>query len=76
MVIGFAGIAIYAALLLKSRAVLAAAVLSMISFIVAYSAEHFANTIGWPIMLMTLGIIILGAGFMFARLSGRIKASA
>ena len=76
VVIGFAGIAIYAALLLKSRAVLAAAVLSMISFIVAYSAEHFANTIGWPIMLMALGLIILGAGFMFARLSGRIKASA
>jgi hypothetical protein len=74
--IALAAVAIYGALLLKSRAVLAAAVLSMITFIVKFSAEHFANTIGWPIMLIVLGIIVVGSGFTFARLAGRIKATA
>ncbi|MCE7886392.1 MAG: DUF2157 domain-containing protein [Alphaproteobacteria bacterium PRO2] len=74
--IAFAGVAIYGALLLKSRAVLAAAVLSMIGFIIAYSAEHFANTIAWPVLLIFFGILVLASGFAFARLAGRIKASA
>jgi hypothetical protein len=74
--IAVSGLAIYGALQLKSRAVLAAAVLSMISFIIKYSAEHFANTIAWPVMLIFFGILVLASGFVFARLSGRIKASA
>lgn len=74
--IAVSALAIYGALLLKSRAVLAAAVLSMISFIIKYSAEHFANTVAWPVMLIFFGILVLASGFMFARLSGRIKASA
>jgi hypothetical protein len=74
--IGVAALAIYGALLLQSRAVLAAAVLSVIGFIVEYSAKYFADTIGWPILLILLGIMTLSAGFMFARLSGRIKAAA
>ena len=70
---GVAALAIYGALLLRSRAVLAASVISLISFIVSFSARHFANTVGWPILLMVLGVMVLMAGFMFARLAGRIK---
>jgi hypothetical protein len=73
---GVSALAIYGALLLRSRAVLAAAVISLISFIVSYSAEHFANTVGWPLLLIFIGFITLGCGFLFAKLSGRIKASA
>lgn len=68
--------AIYGALLLRSRAALAAAVLSTITFIISYTAEHFANTVGWPILLIVIGIAILAAGFLFARLAGRIKNAA
>jgi hypothetical protein len=67
--------AIYLALLLRSRAVLAASVLSTIGFIVSYTAEHFANTVGWPILLIIIGLLILASGFMFARLAGRIKST-
>lgn len=74
--IACAALAIYGSLLLKSRAVLAAAVLSMISFIVKFSADHFANTIAWPVLLIVFGLIIVASGFLFSRLSNRIKASA
>lgn len=65
--------AIYASLLLRSRAALAASVLSFLGFISSFSARFFADTVGWPLMLMFIGVIILGAGFVFARLAGRIK---
>lgn len=73
---GISALAIYGALLLRSRAVLAAAVISLISFIVGYSAEHFAGTVGWPLLLIFIGIVTLASGFMFAKLSGKIKKSA
>jgi hypothetical protein len=68
--------AIYGALRLRSRAVLAAAVLSTISFIISYTAEHFADTVGWPILLIIIGLAVLACGFLFARLAGRIKNAA
>ena len=67
---------IYASLELRSRAALAASVLWLIGFITAFTAEHFANTVSWPLLLMFIGFLILGAGFVFARLAGRIKNAA
>lgn len=74
--IGISALAIYGALLLRSRAVLAASVISLISFIASYSAEHFADTIGWPILLIVIGFVTVGCGFLFTKLSGKIKAGA
>lgn len=71
-----AGLAVYGALMLRSRAVLAAAIISLISFIVTYMNIHFPDTLGGPIGLIFVGIIVLAAGFVFAKLAGRIKASA
>lgn len=73
--IGAAALGIYASLLLRSRAALAASVLWLIGFISAFSARHFADTVGWPLLLIVLGFLILGAGLMFARLAGRIRKS-
>jgi hypothetical protein len=66
---------IYGSLLLRSRAVLAASVIALIGYISYFTSEHFADTVGWPLLLMFLGFVTLGAGFLFARLSGRIKTA-
>jgi hypothetical protein len=71
--IAAAAFGIYASLELRSRASLAASILWLIGFITAFTAEHFANTVGWPLLLIFIGFLILGAGFVFARLAGRIK---
>ncbi len=74
----FAGVAtlgIYAALMLRSRAMLAAAILGLLAFTAAYAQRHFAKSLSWPLLLIVFGFVVLLAGFAFARLSGRIKES-
>ena len=70
---GAATLAIYAALMMRSRAMLAASIISLISFITYYAKRHFAESVGWPLLLILFGFIILLAGFVFARLSARIR---
>jgi hypothetical protein len=70
---GVATLAIYAALMLRSRAMLAAAILCLMIFVVAYAQRHFANSVGWPLLIVMFGFMLLVAGFAFARLSGRIR---
>jgi hypothetical protein len=66
---------IYGALVIRSRAILAISVLALIGFISYFTGKYFADTVGWPLLLMFLGFVTLGAGFLFARLSGRIKTA-
>jgi hypothetical protein len=70
---GAATLAIYAALMMRSRAMLAASIISLICFITYYARRHFAASVGWPLLLILFGFIILVAGFVFARLSARIR---
>jgi len=73
---GVATVAIYAALALRSRAMLAAAILGLLGFTADYAQRHFARSLSWPLLLIAFGFVILLAGFVFARLSGRIKETA
>lgn len=72
---GIATLAIYAALALRSRAMLAAAILGLLAFTAAYAQRHFADSVGWPLLLIAFGFVILLAGVAFARLAGRMKES-
>jgi hypothetical protein len=63
---------LYACLVLQSRAVLLTTVLAMLSFIGYYSAEHFANSLGWPITLVLMGIAFLAVGTVAIRVKRRM----
>lgn len=71
-----ATLAIYAALALRSRAMLAAAILGLLGFTVDYAQRHFATSVSWPLLLIAFGFVTLLGGFVFARLSSRIRRSA
>ncbi|MEM7182539.1 MAG: hypothetical protein AAF518_16620 [Spirochaetota bacterium] len=53
---------LYACIVFRSKALLFSTVAAMLSFIAYYSAEHFADSLGWPLTLILLGIIFLGVG--------------
>jgi xanthosine utilization system XapX-like protein len=72
---GLATLAIYAALALRSRSMLAAAILGLLGFMVDYTQRHFAKSVSWPLLLILFGFVVLVAGFTFARLAGRIRQS-
>lgn len=53
---------LYACVVLQSRALLFTTVIAMLGFIGFYTAKHFANSLGWPISLVLMGVAFLGVG--------------
>jgi hypothetical protein len=63
--LGYLGISaamLYACVVLQSRVLLFTTVIAMLGFIGYYTAKHFANSLGWPITLVLMGVAFLGIG--------------
>ncbi|MEM7360144.1 MAG: hypothetical protein AAF431_13665 [Pseudomonadota bacterium] len=63
---------LYVCVVLQSRALLFTTVLAMLSYIGYFSAEHFADSLGWPITLMLMGLAFLGVGTVAMKLRRQI----
>ena len=63
---------LYVCVLLQSRALLLTTVVAMLGYIVYFSEKHFANSLGWPVTLVLLGIAFLGVGAIAIKLKQRI----
>lgn len=63
---------LYACVVLQSRALLFTTVIAMLGFIGFYTAKHFANSLGWPITLVLMGVAFLGVGTIAMRVKRRI----
>jgi len=63
---------LYACVVLQSRALLLTTVIAMLAFIGYYSAEHFANSLGWPVTLVLMGIAFLSVGTIAIKVKQRI----
>lgn len=63
---------LYVCVVLQSRALLLTTVIAMLGFIGYYSAEHFANSLGWPITLMLMGTAFLAVGTLAIKVKQRI----
>ena len=63
---------LYACVVLQSRALLFTTVIAMLGFIGYYSAKHFANSLGWPVTLVLMGVAFLGVGALAIKVRRRI----
>ena len=63
---------LYACVVLQSRALLLTTVIAMLAFMGYFSEKHFANSLGWPITLVLMGIAFLGVGAIAIRVKQRI----
>lgn len=63
---------LYTCVVLQSRALLLTTVIAMLAFIGYYSEEHFANSLGWPVTLVLMGIAFLGVGTIAMKVKQRI----
>lgn len=63
---------LYVCVVLQSRALLFTTVLAMLGFIGFYTAKHFANSLGWPITLVLMGVAFLGVGTIAIRVRRQI----
>jgi hypothetical protein len=64
---------LYACVVLESRALLLTTIIAMLSFIGYYSAEYFADSLGWPITLVLMGVAFLGVGTIALKVKRRIQ---
>lgn len=61
----------YGHILLESGAILFTSTLAILGFIGDYTAEHFVNSVGWPIALILLGVAFFAVGTMALRIKRR-----
>lgn len=62
---------LYLSVLLRSRGMLLTSVLGLLLFVGYYTAEHFAQSVGWPLALVAFGLLLIALGGLGLRLDRR-----
>lgn len=74
--LGASALIIFLSTYVRSRTLLLVGTLSMLLYIGYYTAKHFANTVGWPIALVMIGIALIAVSSLAVRLNNQyIKSS-
>ncbi len=58
---------LYACVLLHSRALLLTTVIAMLGYIGYFTAQHFVDSLGWPISLVLMGVAFMGVSVLAMR---------
>ena len=69
--LGLSALLIFVSTTVRSRALLTVGTLSMLVYIGYYTAEHFANTLGWPIALVVIGVALIGLSTLAVKLNNK-----
>ena len=69
--LGLSALMIFLSTHVRSRALLGVGTLAMLIYIGYYTAKHFANTLGWPIALVIIGIALIGMSSLAVRLNNK-----
>ena len=74
--LGLSALIIFLSTYARSRTLLLAGTLSMLCYIGWFTAKHFANTVGWPIALVMIGIALIALSSLAVKLNNKyIKSS-
>lgn len=58
---------LYACVLLQSRALLLTTVIAMLGYIGYFTAQHFVDSLGWPVSLVLMGVAFMGVSALAMR---------
>ncbi|HEY8518802.1 MAG TPA: DUF2157 domain-containing protein [Gammaproteobacteria bacterium] len=72
--VGAAAACIYASTLRRSRALLIVGVVAMLAYIGYFTADRFADAVGWPLALIAFGLALLALSAWAVRLDRRYIA--
>lgn len=67
--LGLTAFMIFLSTYVRSRALLLVGTLAMLAYIGYYTAEHFANTLGWPVALVMIGIALIVVSALAVKLN-------
>ena len=69
--LGVSAFVIFLSTAVRSGVLMLVGTLSMLCYIGYFTAEHFANTLGWPIALVIIGSAFIGISAMAVRLNNK-----
>lgn len=69
--LGMTAFMIFLSTFVRSRTLLIIGTFAMLIYIGYYTAEHFANAVGWPIALVIIGIALIGLSALAIRLNNQ-----
>jgi len=69
--LGASAFVIFLSTAVRSGVLMLVGTLSMLCYIGYFTAEHFANTLGWPIALVIIGIAFIGISAMAVKLNNK-----
>jgi hypothetical protein len=69
--LGATAFTIFLSTYVRSRTLLLVGTITMLLYIGYYTAEHFADTVGWPIALVMIGIALIGLSALAVRLNNQ-----
>lgn len=73
--LGLNSFMIFLSIRVASRSLLFVSVLGLLCYLSYFTAEYFADVIGWPIALIVMGLIMIGLSAFALRLGRKIKSS-
>ena len=59
---------VYVSVVLHSRTLLAVATLAILAYTAWFTGQHFVDSIGWPLALMALGLLMIGLSALAVRI--------
>jgi len=62
---------VYLSVVLRSRTLLVVATLAILSYTGYFTAEHFADSLGWPLALVAFGLFMIGLSTIAVRIDRR-----
>ncbi|MGR8935742.1 MAG: DUF2157 domain-containing protein [Gammaproteobacteria bacterium] len=74
--LGLAVLLIFLSTVVRSRTLLTVATLAMLVYIGYYTAEHFAESIGWPVTLVVIGAALIGCSVLAVKLNRKYITNA
>ena len=65
---------VYLSIVVKSRVLLFVSTVAILGYVSYFSAEHFSDSLGWPIVLILLGLMLIGLSAAAMRINRRYIA--
>ena len=67
--LGLTGVLIYGSIAFRSRTLLLTSTLGMLWYIGYFTAKYFADSLGWPILLIILGLVFMAIGSLAVKIN-------
>lgn len=64
---------LYYSVLIKSRGILILGILSFVLFMGYYTEKYFINSLGWPVVLIIIGILLIASSYIFVKINKRFE---